>query len=118
MSGIQHSPTRRRPIQGMREALEYGVSVFATIAMPAKGYKGSSVGGVVGAGEATFNGDICQLSIFQSGSRTIANIRLASASLRCSALSWPMRTRLSSAGRLMGIPNQWKNGLRQDAIHK
>ena len=53
----------------MREALEHGVSVFATVAMPAKGYKGSSVGGVVGAGEATFNGEICQSSIFEAGSR-------------------------------------------------
>lgn len=68
MSGIQHSPAGRRPIQGMREALEHGVSVFAAIAMPAKGGQGSRVGGVVGAGEATFNGEICQSSIFQAGS--------------------------------------------------
>src|SRR5882724_3576743 len=50
--------------------------------------------------------------------RAIPNIRTTSLSLRGSALSWPLRTRLSSAARPRNVPDQRNRRLREDAIHE
>ena len=35
VGGVQHAPLRRRPIQGVGEALKYDVAVFAAVTVPA-----------------------------------------------------------------------------------
>jgi hypothetical protein len=45
-------------------------------------------------------------------------MRRASVSLRGSALRWPIRAKLSSAGKLIGVSNQAHNRLRQNTVDK
>jgi len=45
----------------------FGVAVFAAVAMPAQCGECGSVGGVIGAGEAAFGGEIAELGIGQPG---------------------------------------------------
>src|SRR5659263_219025 len=48
----------------------------------------------------------------------MVSMRRTSDTLHGSALSWPMRNKLSSAGRLMAISYQSHRGLREDPVDK
>lgn len=69
MGGIQHSPAVCGPGCGVCEALKDGVSVFTAVAMPAQGRQSGRVGGVVGAGKATFARKTAQPGVSQASTR-------------------------------------------------
>lgn len=115
MGAVENAPLNGGPAEGVGKALEYGIAVLAAIAVPTECSQRRAMGSVVGAGESAFRGERLNPGIGQTSTRQVSR-RRTSASLRGSALSWPMRTRLSSAGWDKVLSDQRQNGLGEDAI--
>lgn len=64
---IQDAPLDGGLAQRVGQALEYGVAIFAAVAVPAQCGECGGVGSIVGTGEAAFGGEIAELGIGQPG---------------------------------------------------
>ena len=69
-------------------------------------------------------GDQVGYHVAQFGKRGLFNLqepfvlRQIALLVRGSAFNCPIRTRLSSAGKLMQVTYQWQSGLGQDPVHE